>query len=91
MATKLTPKMADRRAELAEAMVPLLEATQRRLDASWPASEGERKRLADEIEYWTDNSRAEQEEAQRRDVEAADAILTAAMDAHDERNNNVGQ
>ena len=50
---KLSPKMAERRAEFAEAIVPMLEVTKQRLDGGWPASEGERQRLDENLAWWS--------------------------------------
>ncbi|MBE0580819.1 hypothetical protein [Devosia sp.] len=49
---KLSPAMAERRAEFAEVVVPMLEATKRRLDGGWPASEGERQQLDENLAWW---------------------------------------
>tara|TARA_R110002126_G_scaffold285701_18_gene436778 strand:+ start:42181 stop:42354 length:174 start_codon:yes stop_codon:yes gene_type:complete len=53
MTENLSPKMAARRAALAEAIIPMLEARKVKLDAGRPASSEDRARLEEDLAWWS--------------------------------------
>lgn len=57
MATKLTPRMSELRAQLAEAVLLGLKDAQRRIDAGWPASDEDRQRLDENLAWWSQEPR----------------------------------